>query len=236
MKKAIIFILLLSCLLCACDGGYNRHSAGASGHDDALQIIRTAVPHNVSMSLRLDIITLQEEDAYGRRLFSYYMNEGPQIEVLLICQKTEGALTYYYEDYCYLLRYRMDAEFTQEDIIWLKEQNNWDQPLVESKMRALDYTTQKDDIVEYRDVRKVIENTLNRNSPDYFIWLNGLETDAEGNQLILVESDQEKTDNTEYYLILYRHDDPAGVIAKRQIGYDSQIRERVIAFKEEFFA
>jgi signal peptidase I len=105
-------------------------------------------------------IVVVDEDFYGRRLFIYWGNSNaasyqlrydkpPAIYGILISQKTDGDTVYFYPDYNfviykdnretrswpkneYLLEYAYDAAIA-DDIEWLKNQNDWEKPIDESK-------------------------------------------------------------------------------------------------------
>jgi len=72
-----------------------------------------------------------EEDAYGRVLFSLV----PGGHVLCISQKTTDTHVYYYDNICYgHIEHFLEYEQEQDTIQKLKELNDWDRPLDESRM------------------------------------------------------------------------------------------------------
>ena len=105
-------------------------------------------------------IVIVDEDSVGRQLFIYWGNtdaasyqlgadKPPAIFSILIAQKTEGDKVYYYPDYNFilykdnreaiywpnneeLLSFAHDTSIA-DDIEWLKQKNDWGNPLDESK-------------------------------------------------------------------------------------------------------
>lgn len=99
-----------------------------------------------------------EEDTQGRVLYSYTTQSvitGKKEKAVVICQQRNAEAVYYYEDICYLL-----GEWTQDDLVLLKERNDWNLPLDYSKTtskdnkRTLDgYIATKGDL-EYKQVQQ----------------------------------------------------------------------------------
>lgn len=101
-----------------------------------------------------------EEDSQGRILFLFtHPNSitGENDTALVICQHIDNQYVYYYEDQCYLLN--CDSE---EDIAWLKSQNDWGSALNFDKMSvrpnsiSFDLFIVPDRVLEWNDVRKAI--------------------------------------------------------------------------------
>ena len=230
MRKYIVIILFLACVLCGCDAGYSKICAGSSEHKDALEIVRTAVPHSGSMDLRIDYLALIEEDSYGRRMFSYSMSEA-KIEILIVCQKTENYLTYYYEDLCYVMRNMEDTEFTKSQIAWLKEQNDWDAPMDVNQMCAVAYSTDSTDVEDYMQVLESLQTSFNKYYPEYDVTMNGLEMYDDCKQVILVEFFHGNTDTLENYLVLYDHS-IATILLTESIDIGGDLRQDIIDFKQ----
>ena len=236
VKKLCLFILICSILLCGCDAGYSRTSAGASDFYDALAVVQTGVPYYEGINLRLDYIHLLETDAYGRRLFSYHMSLG-QTEVLLIVQKTQEPWVYYYEDYCYLLKEGSDA-FTAEETNWLKEQNDWDQPTFSENMRGVHFKQTPPDhenIEDYQSVCQQIAADLQRHYPaknweTAKISVAGLETFQGYGQVILAGVYFADSEATQGYVMLY----DGTVVAAEPIDSDHDLRQSIIDFKDMY--
>lgn len=233
MKRIVCIALILSLILCGCDFGSRRYGAAHSEYIDIVKLVQTAVPHLGYTNPNLDGVKLLETDSYGRRLFQYSLNE-VGARALVICQKTENPLTYYYEDDCYLTYLRRNGEPTQEEINQLKANNDWDQPLVESRMRSVDYSSSLADIqkgANNMEVHEKIESAINRTSSEYYVTPNGLETDAQNNQVILAEVYHYGEDTKEFFILLYSHEE-AKVITWEAIESGADLRESIIAFKE----
>jgi hypothetical protein len=73
-----------------------------------------------------------EQDSQGRIMYTYTAHSiitEKKEQVVVICQKRDNDAVYYYQDICYLLK-----EWTSDDLALLKEKNDWEKPLDDSKM------------------------------------------------------------------------------------------------------
>ncbi|MDR2580941.1 MAG: hypothetical protein LBC85_08120 [Fibromonadaceae bacterium] len=75
-------------------------------------------------------VRIVEEDEYGRILF--YYGEDEYDSYRLIAQKSDGAYVYYYPDFNFISR-SIGTSFSEQDIPELKDKNDWNKPLDESK-------------------------------------------------------------------------------------------------------
>ena len=103
--------------------------------------------------------TVMEEDAQGRVLYMYVAQSvitGKKEKAAVICQRRTSDAVYYYEDVCYLT-----GEWTRDEIVHLKENNDWNQPLDSSKMTGKSNKTTLDGFavaignLEYKRVKQV---------------------------------------------------------------------------------
>lgn len=230
MRKMIIIALVV---IFSFSGCYRDKSLGQSGLYDVAQIVETAIPYGYTWNAAFDEVELLETDQYGRKLYHYRSFQ--KNEFILICQKTESPLAYYYEDACYDLHTAQITGFTNTEIEDLKAMNDWDQPLDTSKMRSVDYVDPIEDIHNRANTEKVIKETLGRETDNYDISLDGLETDINGDQIIfvVVSDTANPNQNDELYLVLYKYDetDPR-TVASRQLDIGTDYRTSIIAFKE----
>lgn len=239
MKRIMLYLLILTFLLSGCDAGYSRTSAGASSYDYALSVIQESVPYVSGMDLRLDSIKLLETDKYGRNLFLYEMGSS-SVSVLLIVQKTTESLVYYYEDQSYMIEKTEAKDFCGDDKDTIKLWNDWDKPLDESRMMAIDYTISPADhenIPDYLEACKLVQRDMEHLYPEKEwdnaeISLNGLESYEGCGQVILAEIYYSDVDTMEYYLILYY---PTQECVIREVvaisGIDS-FKEQIKSFKD----
>ena len=136
MKKLFSSILILVFIISSLS------SCAILGKRNAPKICAEfSVPYLGCYDLRDANIKELETDSYGRVLLEYegcydattiVKNDTIYIgyeKALVICQKYSNSYVYYYEDQNYLL-----YDYTDEDIIRLKEQNDWEKPFVVSKM------------------------------------------------------------------------------------------------------
>ena len=83
-----------------------------------------------------------EEDSYGRILYSYTAYSvitDKKETAVLICQKLSSTDVYFYKDICYLL-----DEWSDEELLLLKEDNDWEKPLNPDKMSSASTRTTLD--------------------------------------------------------------------------------------------
>jgi len=239
MKKKIVLLLTVLLLLSGCDAGYSRNSAKNSQYQEAIAIFEKAVALDCGVNLRLDTINLLETDHYGRKLFHYSVNTDGRYAILLICQKTDGQLAYYYEDICYFVYNRYETGYTEADKNELKERNDWGKPLDEGKLRPVNYTGEHINVENYTKTKEIISTELkdrfgDKNWASSHLWLNGLETDERGRQVILAVADFENDKTQAFYWIVYDHS-RCSVAAAEENGSGCDFRESVIAFKDAFW-
>ena len=232
MKRFFLcIIILLMLFLSACDAGHFQNSAGVSEYQSAIGIVRTAVPHLDFLSMRLDYIELLDADAYGRKMYRYTMGE-TWIGMILIEQKAGETNVYYYEDLCYVMYHRGEREATDEEIAWLKEHNDWDEPLDDTKMRAAPIGSGTDNLADYRETQDAVCKRMYLWYPKEevsYVTLNGLEIEEDGSQLILCEIS--KKDGTDvYYLLSYSQ---SAIAVLQETSFDT-LREDVIACKSRY--
>lgn len=77
------------------------------------------------------IITILEEDEYGRILFYYFEDSQISTHSLLICQSSDDEYAYYYPDQNYISA--PTEEFSNDDIADLKEKNDWNKEINKAK-------------------------------------------------------------------------------------------------------
>ena len=163
----------------------------------------------VTKNPRIEVI---ETDDYGRTLFFYNELYGTQIEygmAFVISQKTEDGFVYYYQDDCYLPYFdsEHDLDVIMENIDrgvieMLKERNDWNMELNESKCTKSEFTKEKPKgkvdtfsiehdkkIEEYAKANGVDESATVNSS--YFKFCN---SDYEGKELFYVSGNIMKTD------------------------------------------
>lgn len=136
MKKIIkfstlILVVIMLILLCSCDRFHNY-----KGDDYDLFTVATnsMIGTKGAVFMRPDgpTLTVKENDSYGRTLFYYWENSSFSTHSILICQKAEGDYVFYYEDCNFISK--GENNFTDEEINKLKEANDWNKELDESKM------------------------------------------------------------------------------------------------------
>lgn len=232
MKKKMLVLLILCLSLCGC---YRNGSLGQTKLYNIAAIVEAGVPYGFTRDTAFDEIKLLETDNYGRTLYQY-CRYTQKLEFYVICQKTNEPYAYYYEDMCYLVHYDQQEAFTPEEISWLKEANDWNNPLVESKMRAVNYVNIETDVEMRQDVIQVIRNRLNSEGTAVNIGVDGLETDAEGRKLLLVfvYDENNTTDQRQMYLALVRYANGVILSVFQQIDPTQDIRFQIVEFKQTY--
>ena len=145
IKKNMACLLLFGMLfgLCSC---HRLSTLDNTKYYEAYEIVYRNVPayHRMGMSYsaQFDTVKLLDTDHYGRQLFEYCSDGdllSEQMISLVICQKTQDGMVYYYEDVCWISRLKSAEEFSDNEVNNLKEQNDWNQSLSESKMSSTPY-------------------------------------------------------------------------------------------------
>ena len=236
-----MMLVIAAMLLCSCDAGYNRRSAGASGYSHEICVIQNNVPYTGGIDLRLDSIELLDTDKYGRNLFFYRMTLS-SLGILLVIQNTDEQEMYYYEDECYLLRKNATSPeaFSDKDINQIKERNDWDQPLEYDRMCSLSCTVPADheNIDDQSSARASVTQEMKKHYPEKDwtsarVNLNGLETFHGIGQLVLITLSF-GGENPEYYIGLYNPKEIPKVHAISPAGDVESFRENIINYKEKY--
>ena len=117
-----------------------------------------------------DTVEVLEQDMQGRILFSFSspgisMQRGKDsgLYSVMICQKTDDTYSYFYPDYHFVVRNK-DEEITEGEINSLKERNDWNREIDNSKMVHVKFTCKKDNIGgitgEDRDETKIFDGKV----------------------------------------------------------------------------
>ena len=183
-KRPIMLLLLVSILfsLAAC--------ASTDIHLELALCGSYAVPGMFCSDLKGGSFSCEilEEDSQGRILYEYTTKNlisGNEDTALVICQKIDDESVFYYEDVCFLL-----SGYSAQDVEQLKEANDWNAPLDESKLSrrvkniSLDLFIMPDDALEHKSVRQACIRTLQIN-PEQAKDLFLLDTDGYGKTLYL---------------------------------------------------
>ena len=231
MKRIVTLLLALSLFLSACQ--VRRKSVSKDFYHIA-EISRVSVPNGGGLNYSFDSIELLETDLYGRELF-LHTKWTEQVCILLICQNKDDTYAYYYEDFSYLIHPKDSSNFTQEEIHWLKEKNDWNKPLSQQHMASVNYKESERDIDNYNHYSKVIRSALNLEGDEVVLALDGLERDQNGNKYVLVKASRVGAANAPYtsFLVLYSDSGDGSVINYVEIEPALDCRKSIISFKEE---
>ena len=154
MKKAmiifagiVVFLNLLNWwhLGQALDSGYKGYTGEnpelLSVAVNSLLGIRGLYLHEVYEDAKIQIV---EKDEYGRVLFAYGENSHISTFNFLIMQKSDEKYAYYYPHYNFIssegygldrqiFDAYIDSKFSEDDVMKLKEKNDWGKPMEDSK-------------------------------------------------------------------------------------------------------
>lgn len=94
-----------------------------------------------------DDIEILEQDTKGRTMFSFNstvssIDDTTGVYSIMICQKTQAGYTYYYPDLNFIVAHRKE-EITEDEIAALKNRNDWNKDMDESKMTKVRITWSK---------------------------------------------------------------------------------------------
>ena len=113
-----------------------------------------------------DDIEILEKDSKGRVMFSfcaygYSIENNDNLYSIIICQKSDLKYTYYYPDCNYIVAPTKN-EISEEEICELKEKNDWDKELNQSKMIKAKITRRKEmDNSASPEKRKIFNGDVN---------------------------------------------------------------------------
>ncbi len=151
MNKRIVIVLccILTCLLFSCNFvtkcGIEPPAAYNGDNMDLYTVAAFSILGADSPSTKIRII---EKDQYNRVLFevrfweegihSFYFQkplEHAQLYAYAVSQKSDVDHVYYYEDECWTV-FEKAEDFTEAEVIALKERNDWDKPIEESRLSS----------------------------------------------------------------------------------------------------
>jgi hypothetical protein len=203
MKKSRIKMVILACLvflLSSCNG------ISVTTEEQVCAIY--SVPGLFAYDLKgMGDSAILERDSYGRTLNQYtyknYITDTMQT-VFVICQMVDEdeEYIYYYEDINYLVEV-----YTEEELNQLKQENDWEKPLDESKMSRRDcsYTfdvvlkNPRNDVLSGKEVRVKIFEILKMQEETGDSWR--IDTDAIG-QETWVASFEKNGETTKYFALV----------------------------------
>lgn len=199
MKKRILVFILSAVILVLCNGCKYKGYFGE--HVDLYTAATNSILWNNGHSFGSDKemdpkIKVIEQDRYGRTLFTYYekyyfgCNSGEILtfSALLITQHSSEEYVYYYEDYNYLILRQEDIyipsnKFTEDDIEYLKELNDWDKALDLDLCVKKAVINKKPEISEDSPIKQKIKEKFGTQLPARLI-LDHLTDDENGNTIV----------------------------------------------------
>lgn len=232
MKKTIFILIAVTLLFSGC---YPRGSLGATELYNVAEVVESATPFGMGWLESSDFPTLLESDKNGRELYEY---RSPYYRHLIIIQKTEEPFVWYYTDFCYLTASIQSEKFSEEEITWLKEVNDWDKELVPDKMSSLNYKDGIPDIEERFALEDEICKYFGVNDEDVEITMDGMERDALGKQIVRVtiNNGSDLPESFKAYVILSGYENGKHIIhVSEEISPDLDCREDVRIFRDKYW-
>lgn len=202
MNKKFAIIKLVCLVTCVCiiifcsSCGYKGY---AGDYIDLYTVAINSVLWNNGHSYGADRaidskLELIEEDTFGRKLFTYYESyySGAKLSfsALLISQYASEEYVYYYEDYNYiLLEQELYASaiknFANEDIEYLKIQNDWDKEINLDKCIKKEISNTKQQIpIESQIIKEKAVEKFGLMEGKFNIFMDMLTYDSEGNFIL----------------------------------------------------
>ena len=201
MKKCIV-VLYLIVTLCfvGCDS-FNYYKGDNEGpRYDLLTVAIHSIIGAEGYTWHDDAPTIEvlELDEYNRTLFRYTDSWAVSKYSLVISQKTEGNEVYYYSDANFITS--EDGDFDEKDIEQLKQDNDWNKELDDSKMISKKIEKQKGALdIDYNKVELSVKECCSQISIDVST-LNFFTSDDYGRTMYYV-TPEERIDDI-YIVIL----------------------------------
>lgn len=186
------------------------------------------------------ISTIIERDSKGRILFEFTcdsvhknFSSNPRNTVIVICQKNDREYTYFYEDICYT--FELNDSTALET---LKEQNDWNKELDESKMSrrqaqvSFDRAIINESSKNYRfyDFKDEVLDDVGIEDKYCDMWI--IDTDETGKDLFCLNifSDETRAQLESRYFVLRKSDDE---FAYAKTDHEVFNKEDLIKLKKE---
>ena len=183
MKKCYLLLLLLFILFASAGCVYKGYTGE---HRDLFTVGVNSVLWNEGYSSSADLkinpdIEILEQDQYGRTLFIYHeaFYVGPDdgnksIASLIICQSSNEKEVYYYEDVNLIMKMQdwiwpENYNFSDADILKLKELNDWDKDLDLNKCVKKEIIQKKLETPYKKQVSNKIVEEYNASRNSYFL-------------------------------------------------------------------
>lgn len=191
-KLLIVVVIIIATHLLGC---YRDGSIDATGRSDIFKIVRDSVPYALTGDPMLDYVWEKDSDQYGRKLFLYQTDikmSTNDLDIWVICQKTNGDRSFYYEDFCYYVCEK-DSPILDKELALLKERNDWEKPLDNTKMASVTFGNEENSrgyeyylqFEEGEKLKEIIRNTVDCPKNTY-IYLDGLGCDSNGKGVVFV--------------------------------------------------
>jgi len=182
-----------------------------------------------------DDIEILEQDSKGRIMFAFTskwanIDEKIGLYSVMICQKTDSKYSYFYPDYHFVTAHTKE-EISEDEITALKNRNDWNKDIDESKMTKVRISRRKklNSVAGSRE-KKVLENVVDFDNET--VVFGGLGTDKDNRWLYYVWVDDKDHKYKRSYMLILNEDYTYESTYLQQIddvwNYQDQLKE----FKE----
>ena len=219
-----------------------------------------SIPDAEQMGTQINVIERDQEGrilfevSFGRKAFYYkdYGNDSARLYAYAVCQQYDDQFVYYYEDICFAV-FQDQAAFSQEQKDGLKETNDWNMPLDDSRMtkkailpeesegRKLPYLSigyeRAEKIEDYRAI-EVFQKTVSVADREQ-VYADILDIDSEDRLLIIVtvlqrkSFDKIKMETIRSYFMIYDTNSDSQAAPIVEIESAETFADQLIVFKSQ---
>jgi hypothetical protein len=184
-----------------------------------------------------DDIEILEQDTKGRVMFSFNskvtsIDDTTGVYSIMICQKTQGEYTYYYPDFNFIVAHNKE-EITEDEIAALKNRNDWNKDIDESKMTKVKITWSKTkDNYSGSKKTKIFKDQKKVDFANEYIEFASLGTDKNKRWLYFVRILDNNNSYKRSYVLILNNDNSYEPSYLQQIDDLWNYQDQLKAFKE----
>ena len=263
IKRIRITIVAVLILMISTSCIYSRLGTPRPYNGDQFALYTQAafsIPAAEQMGTTINVIEQDQEGrilfevSFGRQAFYYkdYGNPSTRLYAYAVCQHYDEQFVYYYEDICFEIC-NEKADFTQEKQERLKETNDWNQPLDDSKMikkeilpeesegRKQPYLSigyERAEKIEYYQAIETFQKTISVADQEQ-VYADILDIDSQDRLLIIVTVLQRKSfdkidmDTIRSYFMIYDANSDSQTAPIVEIESAKTFADQLIVFKSQ---
>mgnify|MGYP007005628935 FL=1 len=229
MGSVVLLFVLLLLLLTSCRDPFRHYGEYPQHFSIAINSLL-----GIAGSQR-DRIEILEQDTKGRIMFAFIskfsaIDERPGLYSIMICQKTDSEYSYFYPDYHFVTAHTKE-EIYEDEIIALKNKNDWNMDIDESKMTKVRISRRKklNSVAGSRE-KKIFKDVVDFDNET--ISLYGLGTDKENRWLYYVRIFNKDNSYKRSYMLILNEDYTYESTYLQQIDDVWNYQDQLKAFKE----